>query len=79
MAQEIHNGLNFTSNDREYSFEIFSVKFSSDGREVAESSYGNIYVYDIKAKIFLSSDSPALLLCCTLFPSFFLEAVDTWL
>ncbi|XP_057427355.1 LEC14B homolog [Lotus japonicus] len=48
---EIHDGLDFSSNDdRGYSFGIFSVKFSTDGRElVAGSSGDSIYVYDLEA------------------------------
>lgn len=48
--QEIHEGLNFSSNDNGgYSFGIFSVKFSTDGREViAGSSDYSIYVYDLE-------------------------------
>lgn len=49
--QEIHDGLDFTSNDDGgYSFGIFSVKFSTDGRElVAGTSSDSIYVYDLEA------------------------------
>ncbi|KAI3678975.1 hypothetical protein L6452_38279 [Arctium lappa] len=48
---EIHEGLEFSGDDEEgYSFGIFSVKFSNDGRElVAGSSDDSIYVYDIEA------------------------------
>nr|KYP71520.1 LEC14B protein [Cajanus cajan] len=48
---EIHDGLDFSSNDDGgYSFGIFSVKFSKDGRElVAGSSGDSIYVYDLEA------------------------------
>ncbi|XP_054804357.1 LEC14B protein isoform X1 [Prosopis cineraria] len=48
---EIHDGLDFTSNDDGgYSFGIFSVKFSTDGRElVAGTSGDSIYVYDLEA------------------------------
>ncbi|KAK8506242.1 hypothetical protein V6N12_074290 [Hibiscus sabdariffa] len=48
---EIHEGLDFISPDyRGYSFGIFSVKFSTDGRElVAGSSDDSIYVYDLEA------------------------------
>ncbi|KVH94465.1 WD40 repeat-containing protein [Cynara cardunculus var. scolymus] len=48
---EIHEGLEFSADDEEgYSFGIFSVKFSNDGRElVAGSSDDSIYVYDIEA------------------------------
>ncbi|XP_039020946.1 LEC14B protein-like [Hibiscus syriacus] len=46
---EIHEGLDFVSHDyRGYSFGLFSVKFSTDGRElVAGSSDNSIYVYDL--------------------------------
>lgn len=48
---EIHEGLVFSAegdDDDDYSFGIFSVKFSTDGRElVAASSDGAIYVYDL--------------------------------
>ncbi|KAF2287743.1 hypothetical protein GH714_002526 [Hevea brasiliensis] len=51
---EIHDGLDFSWNeeddDDEYEFGIFSVKFSTDGRElVAGSSDNAIYVYDLEA------------------------------
>ncbi|XP_042491429.1 LEC14B protein [Macadamia integrifolia] len=48
---EIHDGLDFSvDDDGEYSFGIFSVKFSTDGRElVAGSSDDSIYVYDLVA------------------------------
>ncbi|XP_050267045.1 LEC14B protein isoform X1 [Quercus robur] len=50
---EIHDGLDFSSvgdEDRGYSFGIFSVKFSTDGREVvAGSSDDSLYVYDLEA------------------------------
>ncbi|XP_010522675.1 PREDICTED: LEC14B protein [Tarenaya hassleriana] len=48
---EIHDGLDFSSDeDGWYSFGIFSVKFSTDGRElVAGSSDESIYVYDLEA------------------------------
>ncbi|XP_039036767.1 LEC14B protein-like isoform X2 [Hibiscus syriacus] len=48
---EIHEGLDFISDEyRGYSFGIFSVKFSTDGRElVAGSSDDSIYVYDLEA------------------------------
>lgn len=52
--QEIHEGLQFSSNSYDYddySFGIFSVKFSTDGREiVAASSDESIYVYDLEAR-----------------------------
>lgn len=49
--QEIHDGLDFSADeDGGYSFGIFSVKFSTDGRElVAGSSDDSIYVYDLEA------------------------------
>lgn len=48
---EIHDGLDFSSDeDGGYSFGIFSVKFSTDGRElVAGTSGDSIYVYDLEA------------------------------
>ncbi|OIW12698.1 hypothetical protein TanjilG_24631 [Lupinus angustifolius] len=48
---EIHDGLDFSSDDDGgYSFGIFCVKFSTDGRElVAGSSGDSIYVYDLEA------------------------------
>ncbi|KAL8224867.1 hypothetical protein R6Q57_017424 [Mikania cordata] len=48
---EIHEGLEFSGDHGgEYSFGIFSVKFSNDGRElVAGSNDDSIYVYDIEA------------------------------
>nr|GMD17109.1 LEC14B protein [Ipomoea batatas] len=48
---EIHEGLDFSSDDDNgYSFGIFSVKHSTDGREiVAGSSDDAIYVYDLEA------------------------------
>ncbi|KAK3041421.1 hypothetical protein RJ639_000398 [Escallonia herrerae] len=48
---ELHEGLEFSSDDDGgYSFGIFSVKFSTDGRElVAGSSDDSIYVYDLGA------------------------------
>lgn len=50
LMQEIHDGLDFSSDDDGgYSFGIFSVKFSTDGRElVAGSSDDSIYVYDLE-------------------------------
>ncbi|XP_022854472.1 LEC14B protein-like [Olea europaea var. sylvestris] len=51
---EIHEGLEFSSNTddyEDYSFGIFSVKFSTDGQElVAGSSDESIYVYDLESK-----------------------------
>jgi WD repeat-containing protein 23 len=50
VVQEIHEGLDFSADDDGRSFGIFSVKFSSDGREVvAGSSDDSIYVYDLEA------------------------------
>ncbi|XP_028066629.1 LEC14B protein isoform X3 [Camellia sinensis] len=47
---EIHDGLDFSDDDGGYSFGIFSVKFSTDGRElVAGSSDDLIYVYDLES------------------------------
>ncbi|XP_011015522.1 PREDICTED: LEC14B homolog [Populus euphratica] len=48
---EIHDVLNFSGNDDDYDdFGIFSVKFSTDGRElVAASSDNSIYIYDLEA------------------------------
>lgn len=48
--QEIHDCLDFSTNDDDGKFGIFSVKFSSDGRElVAGTDYSDIYVYDLEA------------------------------
>lgn len=51
LMQEIHDGLDFSSDGNGgSSFGIFSVKFSTDGRElVAGSSDDSIYVYDLEA------------------------------
>lgn len=51
LLQEIHEGYDLsTEDDGGYTFGIFSVKFSSDGREiVAGSSDDAIYVQDIEA------------------------------
>ena len=49
--QEIHDGLDFSIDDNNDEFGIFSVKYSNDGRElVAASSNNSIYVYDLEAK-----------------------------
>ncbi|KAL3531393.1 hypothetical protein ACH5RR_010715 [Cinchona calisaya] len=49
---EVHDGMDLSDDDNGgYSFGIFSVKFSTDGREiVAGSSDDAIYVYDLEAK-----------------------------
>lgn len=49
--QEIHEGLDLSSgDDGTYPFGIFSLKFSTNGREiVAGSSDDSIYVYDLEA------------------------------
>lgn len=63
--QEIHEGLDFSADDdRGSSFGIFSVKFSTDGREVvAGSSDDSIYVYDLEAnKLSLRISAHAVLL-----------------
>ncbi|CAN1149864.1 LEC14B homolog [Linum perenne] len=49
---EIHDGLDFSNSDYEYEdeFGIFSVKFSTDGKElVAATSDDSIYIYDLQA------------------------------
>lgn len=48
---DIHDGFDFSAEDEGgYSFGIFSVKFSTDGRElVAGTSDDSIYVYDLNA------------------------------
>lgn len=48
---DIHDGLDFSQHeDVRYSFGLFSVKFSTDGRElVAGSNDDSIYVYDLQA------------------------------
>ncbi|CAB4293390.1 unnamed protein product [Prunus armeniaca] len=47
---EIHEGLDFSVDGDEDEFGIFSVRFSTDGRElVAASSDASIYVYDLQA------------------------------
>jgi WD repeat-containing protein 23 len=49
FLQEIHEGLEFCDDD-EYSFGIFSVKFSKDGQEVVVGNNdSSIYVYDLGA------------------------------
>lgn len=49
MLQEIHYGLNLSSDDDE-EYGIFSIKFSTDGRElVAATSDCSICVYDLGA------------------------------
>ncbi|KAE8076897.1 hypothetical protein FH972_015519 [Carpinus fangiana] len=48
---EIHDGLDFSVDNSDDEFGIFSVKFSNDGRElVAASSNNSIYVYDLEAR-----------------------------
>lgn len=51
MMQEIHEALDFSDPaDDESSIGIFSVQFSTDGRElVAGSNNDSIYVYDLVA------------------------------
>lgn len=50
LLQEIHYGLNFSSDNGDDEFGIFSVKFSTDGRElVAGTSDCSICVYDLGA------------------------------
>lgn len=50
LLQEIHYGLNFSSDNDSDEFGIFSIKFSTDGRElVAGTSDSSIYVYDLGA------------------------------
>lgn len=47
--QEIHDGLDFSIDD-DHGFGIFSVKFSTNGRElVAGSDSKAIHVYDLEA------------------------------
>lgn len=48
---EIHDGLDFSvEGNEDFQFGIFSVKFSTDGRElVAGSSDDSIYVYDLES------------------------------
>ena len=52
--QEIHEGLDFSGevyDDDDYGLGIFSVKFSTDGRElVVASSNDSIYIYDLETK-----------------------------
>lgn len=50
LLQEIHYGLNFSSDDDEDEFGIFSIKFSTNGKElVAATSDSAICVYDLGA------------------------------
>lgn len=50
LLQEIHYGLDFSSDDDDDEFGIFSIKFSRDGRElVAATSNSSICVYDLGA------------------------------
>lgn len=62
--QEIHDGLDLAA-DEDDSFGIFSVKFSTDGREVvAGSSDDAIYVYDLEAnKLSLRISAHEVWLC----------------
>ncbi|KAK3164407.1 hypothetical protein QOZ80_1AG0017480 [Eleusine coracana subsp. coracana] len=47
---EIHEGLDFSDDDDEFSFGIFSVKFSKDGRElVVGNNNESICIYDLGA------------------------------
>ncbi|TQD71122.1 hypothetical protein C1H46_043340 [Malus baccata] len=49
-VMEVHEGLDFSIQGDEDEFGIFSIKFSTDGRElVAASSDASIYVYDLQA------------------------------
>lgn len=49
FVQEIHEGLDFSVDCDDEEFGIFSVKFSTDGRElVAGSSDASIHVYDLQ-------------------------------
>lgn len=50
--QEIHDGLDFSLDDDDREFAIFSVKFSTDGRELVAGTNDNhyaVYVYDLEA------------------------------
>jgi DDB1- and CUL4-associated factor 11 len=48
--QEIHEGLEFSDDDDRFSFGIFSVKFSKDGRElVVGNNNESICIYDLGA------------------------------
>ena len=70
--QEIHEGLDFSvDDDSEYSFGIFSVKFSTDGRElVAASSDDSIYVYDLQEnKLYLRIPSHEVVIFIFCWPS----------
>lgn len=69
--QEIHDGLDFSSNDDGgYSFGIFSVKFSTDGRElVAGTSGDSIHVYDLEAnKVSLQILAHAVMILAIKYP-----------
>ncbi|CAL4895738.1 unnamed protein product [Urochloa decumbens] len=49
-VNEIHEGLDFTGNEHDEDFGIFSVKFSKDGKEVViGNNERSIYVYDLAA------------------------------
>lgn len=50
--QEIHDGLDFSLDYDNREFSIFSVKFSTDGRELVAGTNDNdyaVYVYDLEA------------------------------
>lgn len=67
--QEIHHGLNFSSDEDGDEFGIFCIKFSTDGRELlAGTSDSSIYVYDLGADK-LSLRIPAHLVIYIIFPS----------
>ena len=45
--QEIHDGLDFSVDDSDDEFGIFSVKFSNDGRELVAASSNNSILFMI--------------------------------
>jgi WD repeat-containing protein 23 len=48
IMQQVHEGLEFSNDDDGFSFAIFSVKFSKDGRElVVGNNNESICIYDI--------------------------------
>ena len=50
MLQDIHDELNFQSRGGDRVFGLWSLRFSSDGREiVAGSNDASLYVYDLEA------------------------------